>query len=187
MAEGGSMTECPKCGYNIQPGDVECSHCGTDVAYIKEKLAKKEAEVAEKQTQKERISERLFELIEKMTESQLESLLAAAEELLGKKKRVHERFTCLITADCVYHHRAYNNYVKDISVGGVFMETREPFSQGEAILLTLSMAHYSKPFKITGEIVRLTPEGVGVKFKTMSQVQEELIQNLVKQVEKFKK
>jgi Tfp pilus assembly protein PilZ len=77
-------------------------------------------------------------------------------------------------------------------MGGVFLETRESFSEGEEILLTLSMAHYSKPFKITGEIVRSTPRGIGVKFKIvsqvqLSQVQQGLIQNLVKQVEKFKK
>ena len=72
-------------------------------------------------------------------------------------------------------------------MGGVFMETRESFSEGEEILLTLSMAHYLKPFKIAGEIVWSTPRGIGVKFKIMSQVQQELIQNLVKQVEKFKK
>jgi uncharacterized membrane protein YvbJ len=100
LPKGGEMTKCPKCSCNIQPEDVECSHCGTDVVYLKEKLAQKEAETVAKQTQKEHVRDR---------------------------------------------------------------------------------------FKITGEIVRRTPQGIGVRFKTISQVQEELIQNLVKQVEKFKK
>lgn len=187
------MTECPKCGHKGQPGDNECSHCGTDFTYIQTKQAEKqalqaqkEAQAAEVQMAQERIASRLLELIEKMDKEQLASMLEAAEELFGKKKRIHQRVACLITADCVYQNRASNHFIKDISLGGVFIETSESFSEGEEIAMTLSFSHHSKPFKITGEIVRSTPNGIGVQFKTMSQIQQELIQNIVKQVAKFK-
>lgn len=192
--KGGLMTECPKCGHENQPGDTECSHCGTDFSYIQSKQAEKEARQAQEKAQaaeikmaKERVSSRLSELIEKMDDDQLACLLEAAEGLFGKKKRIHERVECLITADCVYQNRAVNHFVKDISLGGVFIETSESFSEGEEITMTLSFSHHLKPFKITGIIVRSTPNGIGVQFKTMSQVQQELIQNIVKQVAKFKK
>ncbi len=180
------MTECPKCGKPVQPTDTECSHCGSDLSYIKQKLAEKEAQAAEKEREQQQVSSRLFELIEKMDESQLAFLLEKAEELHGKKKRVHDRVACLITADCIYQNRAYNHFVKDISLGGVFIETPDSPAEGEEISMTLSFSHHSKPFKITGEVVRATPNGIGVQFKTMSQVQEELIQNIVEQVAKFK-
>jgi len=180
------MTECPNCSKKVQPTDTECSHCGSDLTYIKQKLAEKEAQAADKELEQERVSSLLFELIEKMDESQLVYLLEKAEELHGKKKRVHDRVACLITADCVYQSRAFNHYVKDISFGGVFIETAESPPEGEEISMTLSFSHHSKPFKITGEVVRATPNGIGVQFRTMSQVQEELIQNIVKQVAKFK-
>jgi Tfp pilus assembly protein PilZ/uncharacterized Zn finger protein (UPF0148 family) len=188
------MTECPNCGKQVQGGDVECSHCGTDLAYVKQKLSEKEAEAAEKEAkaaekkqEKKRVAQQLFDLIKKMSKDQMLSLLEAAEEIHGKKKRAHERFPCLITADCVYQDRAINEYVKDISEGGLYLETSESFDEGEEIAMTISFSHHSKPFKITGEIVRTTPQGIGVQFKTMSQIQEELIQNIVKQVQKFKK
>jgi hypothetical protein len=38
---------------------------------------------------------------------------------------------------------------------------------------------YQKPFKINGEIVRVSPDGIGVKFKIESQVQEEAIKSLI--------
>lgn len=179
------MTECPKCNNQVQPTDTECSHCGSDLTYIKQKLAEKEAQVAQQEQEQKRVSSRLFELIEKMNESQLVSLLEKAEELHGKKKRVHDRVACLITADCVYQSRAFNHYVKDISLGGVFIETTESPPEGEEIAMTLSFSHHPKPFKIAGEVVRKTPSGIGVQFKTMSQVQQELIQNIVQQVAKF--
>jgi len=186
------MTECPNCSHKVQPTDTECSHCGSDLTYIKQKLAEKEtqaaeeeAQAAEKELEQKRVSSRLFELIEKMNESQLEFLLEKAEELHGKKRRVHDRVACLITADCVYQSRAFNHFVKDISLGGVFIETTESPPEGEDISMTLSFSHHSKPFKITGEVMRTTPQGIGVQFKTMGQVQQELIQNIVQQVAKF--
>ena len=181
------MTECPNCGNKAQAGEVECSHCGTDLAYVKEKLSRKETEDAEQKKKIERMNARLFGLIEKMTEDQLELLLESAEELHGKKKRVHDRYPCLITVDCVYQSRASNQFVKNISLGGVFIETRESFSEGEEVSLTLSFGHHSKPFRITAEIVRLIPEGIGVQFKIKSQIQEELIQNILKELKKIKK
>jgi Tfp pilus assembly protein PilZ len=181
------MTECPKCNYKRQAGDIECPHCGIDFAYIEKKLAREKAEIAEKELEKERAAARLSELIDVMADDQLLNLLDYAEELYGKKKREHERYSCLITTDCVYKSRAFNDFIKDISCGGVFIETSESFLQGEDITLTISFSHYSKPFKIIGEIVRITPSGIGVKFKTVSQVQEELVQDLVEKVGKFKK
>ncbi len=181
------MTECPRCGYKRQAEDIECPHCGTDFAYLEKKLAREREEIAEKELEKERASTRLSELIDKMSDDQLVNLLEYAEGLYGKKKREHERYPCLITTDCVYKSRAFNDFIKDISFGGVFIETGETFSQGEEITLTISFSHYSKPFKITGEIVRVAPSGIGVKFKTVSQIQKELVQNLVKKVGEFKK
>ena len=154
------MTKCPKCSYECQPDDAECSQCGTDLVYIQEKIAKKEAEAAEKEKEKKRAISRLVELIKKMNDDQLQSLIEFAEEIHRKKKRVHERIPCLIAADCVHQSRASNNYVKDISFGGVFIETGEPLSEGDEITMTLSLSHHVKPFKITGEVVRTASEGV---------------------------
>lgn len=181
------MTECPRCNYKRQAEENECPHCGTDFTYIEQKLAREKAQIAEKELEKEHVSTRLPELIDMMSDDQLSNLLEYAEELYGKKKREHERYSCLITTDCVYQSRAFNDFIKDISFGGVFIETSESFSQGEEITLTISFSHYSKPFKITGEIVRIAPSGIGVKFKTVSQVQEELVQDLVNKVGEFKK
>ena len=181
------MTKCPNCGNKAQAGEMECSHCGTDLAYVKEKLSRKETEDTEQKKKFERMNARLFELIEKMTEDQLELLLESAEELFGKKKRVHDRYPCLITTDCVYQSRASNQFVKNISLSGVFIETSESFAEGEEVSLTLSFGHHSKPFRITGEIVRLITEGIGVKFKIKSQIQVELIQNILKELKQIKK
>ena len=181
------MQVCPKCGHEIQPGEDECPKCGTDLAYLAEKLAKETAEETEKQLMREINVNRLIEIINNMSDSDVLRLLEFAEEMLGKKKRVYERIPCLITADYVHKTRAYQTYIQDISHGGVFIETNENFSEGDEIRLTLSLAHFFKPFKINGEIVRCGEKGIGVRFKKESQVQEELIKGLVAKVNEFKK
>ena len=181
------MTECPNCGHDCRPDDSECEKCGTDLVLVKSRIEKEEAEAAERQKEKKQKIARLVDLIKKMDESQLMSLLEYAEELQGKKKRVHDRISCMITADCLCQGRASNNYVKDISFGGVFIETTQPFELGQEITMTLSFSHHVKPFKLTGEIVRTDPRGVGVEFKALTQVQQEMLQGMVQKVEKLKK
>ena len=181
------MTKCPKCGHPCQPDDTECSQCGTDLAYAKSRIEQEEAAAAEKQKEKKQKIARLVDLIKKMDDSQLVSLLDYADELHGKKKRVHERVSCLIMADCLYQGKAFNNYVKDISIGGVFIETEKPFDVGEEMTMTLSLSQHVKPFRVTGDIVRSAALGVGVQFKALTQVQEEMIKSMVDKLERLKK
>ncbi|MBW1841968.1 MAG: PilZ domain-containing protein [Deltaproteobacteria bacterium] len=181
------MTKCPNCDHDCRPDDSECEKCGTDLVLVKSRIEKEESEAAERQKEKKQKVAKLVDLIKKMDESQLMSLLGYAEELHGKKKRIHDRISCMITADCLHQGRASNNYVKDISFGGLFIETTQPFNLGEEITMTLSLSHHVKPFKLTGIIVRTSPQGVGLEFKDLTQVQQEMVQEMVKKVEKFKK
>ena len=181
------MTKCPKCGQEVQVQEAECPKCGTDLGYIKEKIAQQEAQASEERAKRKQTVGRLSELVSQMSMEQLEGLIVSAEELLGKKKRVHDRVPCLITADCVCQGKAANTFVKDISMGGVFIESVDALTEGAEVTLTLSFAHHSKPFRISGDVVRSSPRGFGVQFKPLGQVQKELVQNLVEQVAKFKK
>ena len=121
---------------------------------------------------------RLHELIEKMSKDEQQRLLDELEERLVKKKRKHERKTFSTTIDYSTESGSYRDFIKDISSGGVFIETSNPFSVGEVISMTLLLPEYNKKIKIQGDIVRMDKQGIGVKFKT-SQVQEEIIKSFV--------
>jgi len=73
----------------------------------------------------------------------------------------------------------YKDYIKDISAGGVFIETRMPFSVGQEVSLAFPLPNYQKYIKIIGEIVRISPHGIGVKFRMASQDQEAIIKSLL--------
>jgi len=178
------MKKCPKCGNECQPADTECAKCGLDLVYYVQKLTQEKKAAAEERVRRVRLTARLNRLVEEMSQEQLFELIDQAEKICGINKRQHDRIPCLLTADCIIDNRATQKFIRDISLGGAFVETVETLPLGLEIPMTLSMAHY-RPFKITGEIARTTPRGIGIKFKTTSQVQREMIKGIVKKVEAF--
>ena len=176
------MDACPNCNQAVKPGETECPACGTEFSLAQERISKQQAAEEQKQERRDKIISRITMLMEKMDETKLVDLLARANEIDEKKERAHPRHPCLIQTDYVTMSRAYQDYVKDISLGGVFIQTDESFSSGQEITLTLALAGHVKPFKITGQIVRSDQRGIGVKFGTMTPIQIDLVESLVSKV-----
>ena len=130
---------------------------------------------------------RLFEIISDMSEEEQKKLFNDLETRKIKKIRKHPREECLITVNFAAKGRAYQNFIQDMSIEGAFIETRESFSVGDQILLTISYSNEQRPFKIEGEVARIDPKGLGIKFKKVSQVQEELINSIIEKKAKSKK
>lgn len=59
---------------------------------------------------------------------------------------------------------AYEDFLQDISAGGVFIETRTMFAVGQSLTLTFPMPGHQHFITVTGEVVRATGQGIGVKF-----------------------
>ena len=68
---------------------------------------------------------------------------------------------------------AYRDFIKDISPGGMFIETPLPFSVGQELFLTFMLPGDGKHIKITGEIVWVGAQGFGVKFRMPKASREE--------------
>lgn len=81
------------------------------------------------------------------------------------EKRRHPRKPCSIMVDYATQDRAFKDYIRDISKGGVFIETSNFFDLGQEFIMTFSVPSQSKPFKFIGEVVRTDKRGVGVRFK----------------------
>ena len=92
--------------------------------------------------------------------------LEQLEEMLFEGKRKHYRKTLLTVVDYTTQGNAYKDFIQNISPGGVFIETPMPFSVGEELSLTFTLPSYQKHIKITGKVVRISTQGIGVKFKT---------------------
>jgi Tfp pilus assembly protein PilZ len=62
----------------------------------------------------------------------------------------------------------HKDVTRDISNTGVFIETHSPPAIGEDITLSFSFSEGKKSVKISGRVVRSTPNGFAVKFQRRS-------------------
>lgn len=107
---------------------------------------------------------RLFELITDMTYDEQLAVLEELEKKQTRRTRRHKRRDTSLTVYYATHDRAYRDTIQNISPTGVFIETREPFDIGQEILLNFTPARNADPIKVRGKVVRITEEGIGVKF-----------------------
>lgn len=61
-------------------------------------------------------------------------------------------------------NRYFAGLTKNISNGGIFIETRNRFAEGQIVTLVISRTKIEKGVMLKGEIVHLRPEGFGLKF-----------------------
>jgi len=134
------------------------------------------------QSNESRITARLIELIRNMPEDEQRTLLKDLEERPFEGRRKHLRKSFLMAVDYSTQGHAYKDFIQDISTGGVFIETHMPFTAGQEVSLTFSLPNYQKHVKVLGEVVRTTPQGVGVKFKMADQGQEAMITSLLESI-----
>ena len=62
------------------------------------------------------------------------------------------------------HNRYYQGLIRDISRGGLFIQTTDSIALGHEIHLVIPHTKFDKNVMIRGKVVRLSPKGVAVKF-----------------------
>ncbi len=115
--------------------------------------------------------DRLFSLINDMSDEEQQDLIKDLEKRQSQDMRRYERKAYSIYTDYVAQDHSNKGVIKDISVGGVLLETSEirgSFLIGEDIILTIQYPNQEKYIKIRGEVVRIEPQRIGVQFKKLS-------------------
>jgi Tfp pilus assembly protein PilZ len=80
------------------------------------------------------------------------------------EKRKDTRISCDVKAWYTSKDNFGREYIKNISLGGTFVETMEIFSIGQEISLSIPFTNNNKYVKVKGQVVRIEKEGIGVKF-----------------------
>ncbi len=74
-------------------------------------------------------------------------------------RRMYEQTITFSTQD-----RQYTAPCKDISNGGIFIQTGEIFRLGQLVTLEIPFSHGKESIKVPAEIVRINPDGIGLRF-----------------------
>ena len=86
---------------------------------------------------------------------------------LGDRKDARKRLIGAkpIVAECRTMDATFEATVQDVSSTGVFVKTTRKLKFEQEIALTFTFPQTGQTIKATGEVVRITHEGVGVEIK----------------------
>ena len=125
------------------------------------------------------VQKRIFQIISSMPEIHKRKLLISLKKWQSKfddeqqsklnDKREHFRTPiCSLYAFCENSHCKLRDFTKDVSAGGIFIETKTNLSLDDALddalFMTLFHKSFETPVNATGKVVRIDPNGVGIKF-----------------------
>lgn len=107
----------------------------------------------------------LIELISNMPIHARQELIKELEDKYSKGKRKSVRVDYFKDVDFATQHQVYRGFIQNISDHGMLIETRGDFSTGQKITMTFVLPHSDEQVKMSGKIVRVSPEGkFAVKF-----------------------
>jgi type IV pilus assembly protein PilZ len=128
-----------------------------------------------------KLTDRLIQAVSKLSLQRKKML----EELLHEWDRLDyredSRVPCFLPVDYSTADRVYQDFINNLSNGGVFIETGASLREGQSISLIFTVPTLQKSFKISGTIVRTEQDGIGVKFsKKLTPYQKELINSAIR-------
>ena len=113
------------------------------------------------------VKRRIFEIIDSMPEIEMRNLLIGLEKWKQSKlngRREHLRKDTSIYALFKTNGLSFREYIKNISAGGLFVETGIPISASNELFMQFVHPDSKNLIKVNGEIVRIDSKGIGVKF-----------------------
>ena len=122
------------------------------------------------------VTDRLIDVIKNLPyrrQSELLDLLEKEkpEKTVENEQRRHSRKDTLLPVDYASYDKSFRDFIRDISEGGVFIETKQPLMPGHKIAMTFMTTDNQHHFKINGKIVRYVQDGIGVKFDKITSEQ----------------
>jgi len=127
-----------------------------------------------------------FKEVQREFTKPLMALLLESRRLIDERQswrpnlRKHDRFECLVAVDYDISDWTYQCFLRDISMGGAYIETEQSVKDGQKITLTLSSPEFESSCAIIGQVVRRDKKGIGVRFEEISLQQKKVIQALTK-------
>jgi hypothetical protein len=110
-------------------------------------------------------TQRLSELLDNLTINEVRILSRLLENWEKKDQRKHPRTPCSIITEYMIEGRAYKDKIKNISLGGAFIQSRNAFPVNLEISQSFFFPNFEVPIQSKGKVVWTGSSGFGVKFK----------------------
>lgn len=98
----------------------------------------------------------------------------------SKNSRKHDRYELLVALDYNIDNIRRHCSLRDISLGGAYIETDQEMEMGDSVTLTLTSPSLNSTCTIDTEVVRKDDQGVGILFHLRSLQQKHMIQTMIR-------
>ena len=112
------------------------------------------------------ITARLFELILDMPLEERRALLSELDDKRLKGRRKFHRKYYFMDVDVGTARGVFKGFIQNISSDGALIDTDESLVVGQDIVMAFGLPDNKGPIKIKGEVMRILPQAVGVRFNT---------------------
>jgi len=112
----------------------------------------------------------IFEIIDDMSETEMRQLLKDLEgwqKSKNEKRKYPRKSTLMEITYSSDQRRVFEDFVRNISAGGLFIETNLVTELGQKLTMTFSHPGSGDPIKVLGKIIRVDSGGIGVKFNKL--------------------
>ena len=112
------------------------------------------------------VTARIIEIVLALPVDERRTLLKylEAKHIAGRRK--FPRKTYFMEVNFATPDRASSGFIQNISSDGLFVETKEPHTVGQNLTLSFRLPNSKDHIRVNGEIVRVSPQGIGVKLGT---------------------
>jgi hypothetical protein len=112
----------------------------------------------------------IFEIIDGMSDMEMRQLLKDLEKWQkskNEKRKYPRRSTFMEITYSSGQRRIFEDFVRNISAGGLFIETNLISELGQKLTMTFSHPGSGDPIKVLGKVIRVDSGGIGVKFNKL--------------------
>ena len=106
--------------------------------------------------------------VRNLTQDQQKEILETLKTWQAGKQRDYQRLETKVDIDVVVGDRVIQTDSRDISAGGIFINTSGKFETNKSVRVVFSVPGYDRPFKLKGMIVRVEQNGLAIKFENIT-------------------
>ena len=111
---------------------------------------------------------RMSELINNLSIDETRVLARLLNDWQNKDQRRHPRTACTILTEYMVDDQVHKDLIKNISLGGAFIESRYPIPPDLVISQSFFFPNFEIPIRSRSKIVWTTPNGFGVQFEIVA-------------------
>ncbi len=120
------------------------------------------------------VTAQLFELILSMSEQEKEALFAK----IGNRRN-YKRIPYLMQVTCETDSECFQDFILDLSPGGIFLETVKDLPVGQHVTLIMNFRNEPEPVSAKGLVAWKGVNGVGIQFSFDTREEENRMEALV--------